>query len=93
MLEGVPRKGSIPIWMLGMEIGNSHGGRQRGGSLYNENEDEIRILPDKNTKANSKWIKDLIGKTNTLKLLRKIQAEHALTKITASSFLIYTHNY
>jgi hypothetical protein len=52
--------------------------RTPGRFLSNENENEIRLLPNTLHKINSKQIKDLNKRTDNMKLLRE-KAEQALT--------------
>ena len=65
--------------MLGMTIGYSHCGGQCAGSWNNENNHEIRILPNTIQKVNCKQFKDLNVRVDTLNLLSKIEADHTLT--------------
>ena len=65
-----------PTPMLGMEIGSSHCGGHWAGSLAIKMRMKLECSLTPYTKINSKEIKDLNKRTDTMKLLRK--REHTL---------------
>ena len=86
MLERVYSIGNPPTLMLGMEIGSSHW-RTPGRFLSIKMRMKFGCSLTSYTKINSKQIKDLNKRTDTMKLLRERAC--ALTSNAASSFLIH----
>ena len=64
-------------------------GAEKTGQPHVKNKIKLEHYLTPYTKINSKWIKNLKVRLDTINLLEKTQAEHSLSEITAKYFSIH----